>query len=86
MLAFRYFGIDWLAMTLTFLALWQIGNRNKIGFLLMMGGNLCWIVIGMMSESLAMMLANVVFFLMNIRAVRKWNASEHARLPAQTSS
>ncbi|TXM07052.1 aminotransferase, partial [Vibrio parahaemolyticus] len=26
---FQYYGIDWVAMVLTFLAIWQIGNKNK---------------------------------------------------------
>ncbi|MEH0091364.1 PnuC protein, partial [Vibrio alginolyticus] len=24
---FQYYGIDWIAMVLTFLAIWQIGNK-----------------------------------------------------------
>ncbi len=72
----QYFGIDWIAMTLTFLALWQIGNKNKIGFVLMMCGNGCWMTVGYFTESLAMIIANVVFFLMNLRAILKWSASD----------
>ena len=68
----QYLGIDWLAMFLTFIAIWQIGNKNKIGFVIMMTGNSCWIAIGAMTDSLAMIIANGVFFLMNTRALLKW--------------
>ncbi|HHF3026261.1 TPA: aminotransferase, partial [Vibrio diabolicus] len=43
---FQYYGIDWVAMVLTFLAIWQIGNKNKIGFILMMCGNTSWVAVG----------------------------------------
>ncbi|WP_396589340.1 PnuC protein [Bermanella sp. R86510] len=69
---FQYFGIDWLAMVLTFFAIWQIGNRNKFGFILMIMGNLCWIALGYMTDSLAMMVANATFIAMNVRAIVKW--------------
>lgn len=72
----QYHGIDWLALVLTFLAIWQIGNKNKIGFILMMCGNTSWIAIGFLSDSMAMMIANVIFFTMNVRALVKWSQSE----------
>ena len=68
----QYQGIDWLAMIFTFVAIWQIGNKNKIGFVIMMTGNSCWIAIGVMTDSLAMIIANIVFFIMNMRALIKW--------------
>ncbi len=68
----QYLGIDWLAMVLTFLAIWQLGNKNRIGFIIMMSGNSCWIAVGVMTDSLAMIIANIVFFLMNARALFKW--------------
>ncbi|KXF83440.1 nicotinamide mononucleotide transporter [Enterovibrio coralii] len=70
---FQYYGIDWLAMVLTFLAIWQIGNKNKVGFYLMICGNTSWICVGFLTDSLAMMIANVIFLLMNIRAIVKWS-------------
>ncbi|MCE2571214.1 nicotinamide mononucleotide transporter [Motilimonas eburnea] len=72
----QYHGIDWLALVLTFLAIWQIGNKNKIGFILMMCGNTSWIAIGFLSDSMAMMMANVIFFTMNVRALVKWSQPE----------
>ena len=38
----HYLGLDWLAMALTFTAIYLLGNKNRIGFAVMMVGNLCW--------------------------------------------
>jgi len=73
---YQYLGIDWLAMVLTFFAIWQIGNKNKIGFITMICGNFGWIAVGYLSASIAMMIANAVFILMNLRAIIKWSRSE----------
>jgi len=71
----QYFAIDWLAMVFTFLAIWQLGNKNRVGFVMMMVGNSCWIGVGVMATSLAMIIANIIFFLMNTRALLKWGDS-----------
>ncbi len=73
---FQYYGIDWVAMVLTFLAIWQIGNKNKIGFILMMCGNTSWVAVGYLTGSVAMIIANIIFFSMNLRAIIKWSTPE----------
>lgn len=73
---FQYYGIDWVAMLLTFLAIWLIGNKNRIGFVLMMCGNTSWVAVGYLTESVAMIIANIIFFSMNMRAIIKWSAPE----------
>jgi len=69
----QYYGLDWIAMVITLFALLYIGNKNKIGFIIMMCGNTSWIVVGVKAESMAMIIANVFFFLMNFRAIVKWS-------------
>ena len=73
---FQYYGVDWIAMILTFLAIWQIGNKKKIGFILMIGGNSSWIAVGILTGSIAMVIANFIFILMNLRAIIKWSKPE----------
>lgn len=68
-----YYGVDWLAMALTLIAIYYIGNKSKSGFLLMILGNIAWIALGFLSQSLAMILANILFAAMNIRAVYLWS-------------
>ncbi|WP_187993698.1 nicotinamide mononucleotide transporter [Vibrio harveyi] len=70
---FQYYGIDWVAMVLTFFAIWQIGNKNKIGFISMMCGNTSWVAVGYLTGSVAMIIANIIFFSMNLRAIIKWS-------------
>lgn len=64
-------------MVLTFLAIWQIGNQNRIGFILMIFGNACWIAVGYLTDSMAMMIANLIFCLLNVRAILKWSKAAH---------
>jgi nicotinamide riboside transporter PnuC len=72
----EYYGIDWLAMVLTVVAIYLLGNKHWAGFALMIGGNLCWIVLGVLSDSIALMIANAVFVAMNLRGIRKWQDEE----------
>ena len=68
----NYFGIDWLAMCLTFSAIYLLGNKSRVGFVVMMVGNLCWSAIGLWAHSYAMIIANLGFFSMNVRGFVKW--------------
>jgi hypothetical protein len=68
----HYNGIDWIAMCLTFSAIYLLGNKSRIGFVVMMLGNLLWCFIGLWAESYAMVIANLGFFSMNVRGFIKW--------------
>jgi hypothetical protein len=72
----HYNGIDWIAMFLTFSAIYLLGNRNRIGFVVMMLGNLLWCFIGFQAGSYAMIIANLGFFSMNVRGFVKWAAAQ----------
>jgi hypothetical protein len=69
---FQYLGLDWLAMTLTFSAIYLLGNKTRYGFLVMMVGNACWTIIGLWAHSYGMVIANLGFFAMNVRGYVKW--------------
>ena len=69
----QYYGVDWLATVLTFLAIWLIGDRNKQGFYIMIAGNGCWIVLGIFTQSIALIIANLLFASLNIRAIINWS-------------
>ena len=76
----HYLGLDWLAMALTFAAIYLLGNKSRTGFMVMMVGNLIWAVIGLWAHSYAMVLANLAFFSMNVRGYLKWAAPSRASL------
>jgi len=69
---FQYYGSDWLAVVLTFLATWQLGSKKRVGFITMMSANLGWMTVGYLTGSLAMIIANAVIFGMNLRAFVRW--------------
>ena len=75
---FQYYGVDWLAMSLTFIAIWLIGNKNKNGFVVHIVGNVCWIGMSFMAGSLATMIANAAFILVNARAIMLWKNPQHS--------
>jgi len=76
----QYFGLDWLAMSLTFWAIYLLGDRNRHGFIVMMIGNLFWAAIGLWAHSYAMVIANLGFFSMNVRGFIQWTPRpEHHR-------
>lgn len=69
----NYYGLDWLAMVLSLLALWLIGNKNRFGFAAFVLANLTWIVVGVwLIQSVGIVLGNVVFLAMNIRGYLNW--------------
>jgi hypothetical protein len=68
----HYHCLDWLAMCLTFCAIYWLGNKSRIGFTVMMLGNLLWCVIGLWAGSYAMVVANLGFFSMNVRGFVRW--------------
>ena len=72
----QYLGVDWLAMGLTFAAIYLLGHKSRTGFLVMMLGNLCWSAMGMWAGSYAMVIANLGFFSMNARGALKWAPPE----------
>lgn len=79
---FQHYGLDWIAMVLTFFAIYSLGNKRRYGFVIMMLGNTCWMILGLKFQSLGMILANGIFFAMNLRGVILW---KRAADPAQTA-
>ncbi|GAB3641257.1 hypothetical protein [Spirosoma arcticum] len=69
----NYYGLDWLAMVLSLLALWLIGNKNRVGFAAFALANITWIVVGIwLMHSLGIVLGNLVFLAMNVRGYVNW--------------
>ena len=75
-MAFNYYGVDWIACVFTFVAIYLLGNKARAGFVIMMCGNSCWVIVGLLTHSNAMVIANAVFFAMNLRGFMRWAASE----------
>lgn len=70
----KYYTLDWSAMVLSLLAVYLLGNKNKLGFLTFSAANAVWIFLGFfMVSSLGIVIGNMVFLGMNIRGFISWN-------------
>ena len=69
---FGYLGVEWLAMVMTFLSLHCLGAKRRSGFIFGMLANVSWFAFGVMAQSLANPVANIVFFSLNARGYVKW--------------
>ena len=76
-----YYGLDWLAMSLSFLAVWLIGGKHRHGFIVFATANLTWLVVGVMADSTGILVGNLGFLLMNLRNFWKWS---HPAKPVQS--
>jgi hypothetical protein len=68
----NYYGLDWIAMLLTFGSIYWIGERRRMGFVLGMIGNMFWFAFGIFADSPATLVANLIIFLLNLRGYLKW--------------
>lgn len=74
---FKYFGLDWIAMLLSVIAMILLGNKVKWGFTLFMLANITWILLGfLLLHSYAIVLGNIIFLITNTRGFLKWNAEK----------
>ncbi len=77
---FRFYGLDWLAILLSALAVLLLGGKNKWGFIAFIGANFTWIGLGILVlHSPAIVLGNILFLITNSRGFLKWNSAELSR-------
>ena len=72
---FNYFGADWLAVGLSLMAVYLLGNRVRAGFLVFVSANVLWILLGAFwMNSLGIAVGNTAFLIMNLRGYSRWVA------------
>ncbi len=79
-LIFRHYGVDWIAIVLTLIALYRLGNKKRDGFVYGMASNLAWVAFAVLVMSIAALLANVLFIVMNFRGWYRWRTTEAAAI------
>ena len=72
----QYKGVDWLGMIFAALSLVYLGRHRKIGFLLGLACNISWLFFGVMTESAANIVANVLYMGFNIRGWFRWKEDQ----------
>ena len=69
----HYYGLDWLAMGLSLLAVWMLGNKNKFGFLVFVAANALWVALGLtLIHSYGIVAGNLFFLVSNARGFANW--------------
>ena len=68
----KFYGIDILAMFLTFSGIYLIGNKKKFGFLVALLGNVIWVSLGFWVQSFGLIFANFVIVLLYLRNYIRW--------------
>jgi len=68
----NYFGIDWLATGFALLAAYKLGNEDPRGFQAFVVANICWMVVGVLASSPAIVFGNLSFLLINLRGWTRW--------------
>lgn len=68
----QYYGIDYVAMGLTFATIYLIGNKKRYGFLYGLAGNAFWILYAVLAVAPAIFLVNLVLGILYLRGYFKW--------------
>ena len=67
-----YYGLDWVAMSTSLLAVYLLGRKNRIGFACFLFSNLIWILLGVLAGIWGIVVGNVLFLALNARGYMKW--------------
>ncbi len=73
----RYFGFDWLAVAFGLVAIYQIGDHKKKGFIFYILSALFSLVFAIIVKSIPFMLANSMTIVLQVRAYFKWSKNEN---------
>jgi nicotinamide riboside transporter PnuC len=69
---FKYHGIDWIAIIMTFLTLYYLGERRRFGFVFGIVASISWLIFGILVDSIANIVANIIFIALNLRGYLNW--------------
>ncbi|TQV88180.1 nicotinamide mononucleotide transporter [Aliikangiella coralliicola] len=74
---FAHYGVDWVAIGSSLLAVYMLGNKNRYGFIVFAISNLVWIFLGLVwMNSVGMAAGNFIFLIMNIRGFINWSKED----------
>lgn len=74
---FKYYGLDWIGMIITLIAVYLLGNKNRNGFIVFAVANVLWMGIGyFLMSSLGILFGNIFFLVTNIRGFINWKKEQ----------
>ena len=68
----KYHGIDWVVIIMTFLTLYYLGEKRRFGFVFGIVASISWLIFGILVDSIANIIANVIFIALNLRGYLNW--------------
>lgn len=71
----QFYGIDWLATVCGLTGVYLLGNKNKLGFLVLMTASLSWLTVGVLIGSSALIVGSSIFFILHLRGWLNWRRS-----------
>lgn len=80
----QYYGIDWFATACGLAAVFLLGNKNKLGFIIFMMASVSWITFGLYVGSYAIVTGSSIFLVMHFRGFLKWRKDELERRMLET--
>jgi hypothetical protein len=72
----QYYGIDWFATICGLTAVFMLGSKNKLGFLIFMLASASWVTFGLIVGSWAIVAGSTIFFFMHLRGFLRWRRDE----------
>jgi nicotinamide riboside transporter PnuC len=69
---FKFYGFDWIGMVATFASLWLLGEKKWHGFIFGALASIAWVIFSLLAGSWGSLLANIVFFFLNLINLWKW--------------
>ena len=68
----QFYGIDWLATVCGLTGVYLLGSKNRYGFLVLMMASLSWVLFGILTNSLPIIIGSSIFFFMHLRGFINW--------------
>lgn len=76
----QFYGIDWLATCFGLTGVYLLGNKNKVGFIVFMAASLSWVMFGILTGSVPIVVGSSIFFIMHLRGFINWTREAKAVL------
>ncbi len=67
-----YYGVDWIGMVATFASLYWLAEKKWQAWIFGAIAAFMWTIFSFMAGSIAGVIANVVFFFLNLYGLYKW--------------
>ena len=64
--------LDWIAMILTALCIYMVGERNKWGWVIGLLSNFLWMIFSILTGQIPLLLTNIILAILNARAILIW--------------